>query len=303
MRLSIQIGVMMLIPALAGAQQQTIDRRHAVSPTASIRLTAVSQETVLRVIGWDRDSVVLTGQVGATARVDGGVAGNRSGAKLFVESPASGTATPARLELRVPARSRVWVKLGSGDVEVTSVQGAVDVNIVSGSIGVTGDLRELNAEAMDGTITVDGRADWLRAKTAGGDVTIDGGGDDIGLTSVSGAIVLRGGPVTRARIETVTGDVTVVGAIAQRGQLTVDSHSGRVEYRLSKASGADIEVVTVNGTVTNQLNAQRPLPGMGARGQELGTSVAGGGRSITIRTFKGSVLLAADTATAAAARP
>jgi hypothetical protein len=274
-----------------------------VSPTASIRLTAVSQETVLRVIGWDRDSVVLTGQAGAAARVDGGVASNRSGAKLFVESPATESGAPARLELRVPARSRIWVKLGAGDVEVTSVQGAVDVNSVSGSIGVTGDLREWTAEAMDGPITVIGRADWLRAKTAGGEVTIDGGGDDVGLTSVSGTVVLRGGPVTRARIETVTGDIVVVGAIAQRGQLTVDTHSGRVEYRLAKASGADIDVVTVNGTVTNHLNAQRPLPGMGARGQELGTSVAGGGRSITIRTFKGSVLLAADTATAAAARP
>jgi hypothetical protein len=246
---------------------------------------------------------VFSGRVGARARVDGGAAPNGSAVKLFVETPAASDAAPARLEIRVPAGSRLWIKLGAGDVEVTGVRGALDVNLVAGSIVVTGTLRELNAEAMDGTITIDGRADWLRAKTAGGAVTVTGGGDDVGLTSVSGAVSLRGGPVSRARIETVTGDVRVQGAIARGGQLTVDSHSGRVEYLMASPGGADIDVVTVNGAVTNRLNAQRPIPGMGARGQELGTSVAGGGRSITIRTFKGPVLLAADTATAAAARP
>jgi DUF4097 and DUF4098 domain-containing protein YvlB len=197
----------------------------------------------------------------------------------------------------------VWVKLGAGEVEVTGMRGAIDVNIVSGSITVTGDLRELNAETMDGAITVNGRADWLRSKTAGGTITVSGGGEDVGLTSVSGDVVLRGGPVTRARIETVTGNVVAGMGLERGGQLTIDTHSGRVELRLAPKSGADIDVVTVSGTVTNSLTAARPIPGMGARGQELGTSVAGGGRSITIRTFKGPVLLLADTATATATRP
>lgn len=291
------------VTAAGHAQSRTVDRRWAVAPTASIRLTAVSQATTLRVIGWDRDSLVFSGEVGTSARVDGGVASNGSGAKMFVETPAADADNPARLELRVPARSRVWVKLGAGEVQVSGVRGAIDVNIVSGSVAVTGDLRELNAEAMDGSITVNGRADWLRAKTAGGAVTITGGGDDVGLTSVSGSVTLQGGPVARARIETVTGDVVATAAIERGGQLTIDSHSGRVECRLAPKSGADIDIVTVTGTVTNHLTAARPAPGMGDRGQELGTSVAGGGRSITIRTFKGPVWLSADTATAAARRP
>lgn len=303
MRALILTTMALVMATASGAQTRTIERRYSVSPTASIRLTAVSQATVLRVIGWDRDSLVFTGDVGAAARVDGGVAAGGGAAKMFVETPAAGAASPARLELRVPSRSRVWVKLGSGDVEVSGVRGAMDVNIVSGSIAVTGDLRELNAEAMDGTIAVHGRADWLRAKTAGGAVTITGGGDDLNLTSVSGTVVLRGGPVTRARIETITGNVVAAATIERGGQVTIDSHSGRVECRLAPKTGADIDIVTVTGAVTNDLTAARPVPGMGARGQELGTSIAGGGRSITIRTFKGPVWLTADTATAAARRP
>ena len=300
--------IMMLVLALAVAipaseAQQKIERRHAVTPTSSIRLTAVSQSTVLRVIGWDRDSLVFTGEVGEAARVDGGVGANGAGAKLFVETPAAAAASPARLELRVPSRSRVWVKLGTGSVEVSGVRGAMDINIVSGAINVTGDLRELNAETMDGDIVVNGRAGWLRAKTAGGAVTISGGGDDVGLTSVSGRVSLLTGSVQRGRIETITGDVLVAADVERGGQLTIDSHSGKVELRHSRDAGADIEVITVQGTVTNQLSSARPQPGMGARGLELGTSVAGGGRSITIRTFKGPVTLVADTAKAAKPRP
>ncbi len=293
----------LLFMALPLQAQRALDERHAVSPRASIRLTAVSQETELRVVGWDHDSLALTGTVAAAARVDGGVAGNGGGAKWFVEVP-QGTATqPAQLELRVPLRSRVWVKLGSGEVEVSGVRGSIDVNIVSGTITVTGDLGELNAEAMDGTITVNGRADWLRAKTAGGSIVVSGGGSDLGLTSVSGDIRLQGSGIARARIETVTGNVIAAPGLERGGQLTIDSHSGRVELRLAPKQGADIDVATVSGTVSNQLTAARPQPGMGARGQELGTSIAGGGRSITIRTFKGPVLLVGDTATSSVARP
>jgi hypothetical protein len=299
----LSIAFALLVGAQVSEAQRTVERRHAIAPTASIRLTAVSQTTDVRVIGWDRDSLVLSAAVGVNARVDGGVGANRSGAKWFVESPQGSAATPARIELRVPSRSRVWVKLGEGEVVVTGMRGAIDVNLVSGTIAVTGDLREVNAEAMDGAITVNGRADWLRAKSAGGGITISGGGDDVGITSVSGDVVLRGGVVSRARVETVTGNVTAAMGIERGGQLTIDSHSGSIELWVPPKQGSDIEVATVNGTVTNQLTAARPMPGVGARGQELGTSVAGGGRSITIRTFKGPVLLRADTATAAAARP
>jgi lipopolysaccharide export system protein LptA len=295
------IAILVLAPALGA--QRTVDERHAVSPRASIRLTSVSQTTELRVIGWEKDSMALTGTVSAGARVDGGVASNGGGAKWFVEVPQGRGQEPVQLELRVPVRSRVWVKLGAGEVEVTGMHGAIDVNIVSGSITVTGDLAELNAEAMDGTISVNGRADWLRAKTAGGSIEISGGGSDLGMTSVSGDVRLRGSGIARARIETVTGNVIVAPGLERGGQLTIDTHSGRVEVRLSPKQGTDIDVATVNGTVTNQLTAARPQPGMGARGQELGTSIAGGGRSITIRTFKGPVLLAGDTATSAVARP
>lgn len=297
------IGIALAVSAQTADAQRTVERRHAISPTASIRLTAVSQETEVRVVGWDRDSLVFSATVGAGARVDGGVAANGANAKWFVETPDGSPQLPARLELRVPNRSRVWVKLGGGEVQVTGMRGAVDVNIVSGSVAITGDLRELNAEAMDGTITINGRADWLRAKTAGGTITIAGGGDDVGLTSVSGDVELRGSAVARARIETVTGNVVAAVGLERGGHLTLDSHSGRVELRVPPKQGSDIDVVTVNGTVTNHLTAARPIPGMGDRGQELSTSVAGGGRSITIRTFKGPVVLTADTATAAASRP
>lgn len=285
--------IALAMPALALGQSRTVERRYAVDPTASIRLTAVSQRTMLRVTGWATDSIVFTGTVGAKARVDGGVASGGGGAKLFVESPGADDAAPAQLELRVPERSRVWIKLGAGDVEITGLRGAVDVNVVTGAITISGELREVNAEAMDGAIVVAGRANWLRAKTAGGSITVTGGGDDVGLTSVSGVVTLQAGSVARARLETITGDVISAATVERGGHLTIDSHSGRVEYRLPAAQGVDLDIATVNGAITNEVSSARPIAGMGQRGRELGTTINGGGSTVTIRTFKGPISLMA----------
>src|SRR3712207_8110138 len=47
------------------------------------------------------------------------------GMKIYVEG-ARGPAPGSTLELRVPARARVWAKGGSADVEVTGVTGGLD---------------------------------------------------------------------------------------------------------------------------------------------------------------------------------
>lgn len=302
-RLILAAAAMLAALPAAGQGKPEVLRAYGVRATASIRLTAIAGATQLRVIGWSHDSLELRGTLPAASRIDGGVATGGGGAKLYVESPARDAQAPVILELRVPQRSRIWVKLGSGDVDVRDLRGAVDANIVNGSIRVAGTLTEVNAEAMDGSITVTASAEWLRAKTAGGAIVLTGAAADAGLTSVGGAVTVGGGPYTRLRIETVTGDVTVAGALERAGQLTIDSHAGAVEVALPPKTGAEIDVITVQGTVQNRLDGARPQPGMGGRGLELGTAVAGGGRSIMIRTFKGPVTLRPDAAAGAPGRP
>ena len=236
-----------------------------------------------------------------TQRVDGFFGPTKAparGAKMFVELP-KGVAGGA-LELHVPARARLWVKLGIGDVTVSGVTGALDVNVVGGSIAVAGSPRELRAEAMDGTVTVDGAPQWLRVKTASGDVVVrgaEGTASDVGIATVSGTVQVPGGRYERVRLESVTGAVVFGGALERGAALDVETHSGDVSLSLRGAS-AEVDISTLTGTVTNRLTPARPVSGRDGRGQELGLTLGSGSARVVVRSFKGAVRLLPDAAIA-----
>ena len=282
----------LLAPGEAAAQSRTVRRAYPLDPDGSVRVYLLGGD--VRVVGGASDSVVVVATVPAGQALHGG--GGRRGVKVGVwDEGATGPVPPSRLELRVPARSRVWVKVGqSAEVDASGITGGLDVNIVAGRVRVRGAPRELNVEAMDGSIEVTGAPPWLRAKTASGAITLTGGGEDVALTSVSGTVSVAGGRVTRGRFESVTGDVRFDGAADPAGSLTFDTHSGTTELRLPRDAAAEIEVTTILGTITNGLSDARPVAGREARGRALSLAVGDApGATITVRSFKGRVLLRA----------
>ncbi len=89
----------LLLP-LPLAAQQRIDRRMAVSSTASIRINDLVG--MVRLVGWDRDSLVVVGELPARAgQLYFG--GSRDAAKLGLEgTDTSSVVSSATLEVRVP---------------------------------------------------------------------------------------------------------------------------------------------------------------------------------------------------------
>ena len=286
-----------------GAQRVSVAR--AVAGDASIRLSG--SFAVVRVIAWEHDSLVISGTLPAGARFDGGMlapsGGERSrGAKYFVEASTDAAAGGA-LELRVPARARLWVKAGSATITVSGVTGGLDLNIVGGAIQVTGSPRELRAESMDGAVTVDGAPAWVRVKTASGDVQLRGGAaasPDAGLATVSGTLRVSGGAYERLRLESVTGAVWFDARLARGASLDVDTHSGAVELVLApKLLDADVDLLTVAGTIENRVSARRAIAGREGRGQVLAFTAGGGSARVLVRSFKGDIRLIAAKGTTA----
>lgn len=275
------------------APQQKVDRRFAVASDASIRLFGAFAK--LRVIGWDRDSLVITGTMARGWRLEGNAASSQfgapRGAKFFIEGPNETDVAGAALEVRVPARARVWAKSGSADIEVSGVTGGLDLNIVGGSITVSGTPRELTIESMDGNVKVLGGATWLRAKTATGEIDVRGGSEDVGLSSVGGAVRVSGGRYERGKFETVTGDIVYEGDVGFKGSMDMTTHSGRVELRVPPRPDLDLDAETVTGTIENAISSRRPLPGREGRGMELAFSLGTGDTRVVIRSFKGNVVV------------
>jgi DUF4097 and DUF4098 domain-containing protein YvlB len=286
------LAATMALPRAAVAQQK-VDIHRAAVPAVSVRLAGAIAS--VRIVGWDRDSIVLIGGVGAGSRIDGGTyksSGPVQGMKFWVEAPDEGSARANKFELRVPRQARVWIKTGSADVEASGVTGGLDLNIVGGSVRVSGKPRELIVESMDGDVSVAGKPEYARLKTATGDITLSGGGEDVTLTSVSGAIRVPDGTVQRGRFESVTGPIVFAGDFAPAGDARFDTHSGAIELRLRRPANFEIDAASITGTIENVWSAARPVAGHEGRGMELGISSGMGGARVSIRSFKGNVRLA-----------
>lgn len=269
------------------AAQSKIERKIPLGMEGALRIVNMVGSVVVH--GWNKDTVLVRGSLGPGDRFFAG--GGYTGAKMFVESENDRDPKPARLEVWVPARVRLWIKTATANIDVNDITGGLDLYVVSGTITVNGNPHELNAEAIDGDIHVAGSPAWFRAKTATGAITFQGASSDVGLSTVSGPIKVDGGIFERARLETVTGNIIFGGKLDRSGTFDFDTHSGSVDIAIPDRTPVSVSVVTIAGTIANNLSKKTSIPGRFGRGAELTMDLSDGGAKMSIRTFKGPVTL------------
>ena len=275
------------LAAVAPAGAQQVSRGFPLDPDAAIRIFNLAGSITVR--GWDRDSVAVTGEVpGAAGTFYAG--GRGGGAKLGVE-PRGTTPPRAELQVMVPRNARVWIKTDEATVDVAGVAGQVDAYSVGGRVQVAGPVRTLSVETMDGVVAVEGEMTWVRLRSAGGAVRFLGSADDLVASSVSGTVAVEARRLGRARIETVTGSVRLAAAPERTGTVAIETHAGTAELLLPPGAAALFELSTLGGTITNRLTATKPRPGPGGRGQALSFGTDVSGAVVTVRSFKGDIIV------------
>jgi hypothetical protein len=284
MRLRLAIGFLLVAVPLAA--QQKIDRRIAIAPDASIRITNMAGIT--RITGWDVDSIAVVGTLPAGSSFFLG--GKGQFAKMGVERRDETLAEPgSTLELKVPRGARVWVKSGTANVEVTGLRGEVECVSVSGSIRVEGSPKLLIAESMEGNLSASGPMDVVRLKGGAGSITIRGARGDITASTVGGAIVAMDGAVVRAHLETVSGTIAYDGSVDPRGTLESVTHSGDVTLRLPSEISAEFDLESFDGAIVVGLLGKGPDPEKPLKGKPLSFVTGAGGSHIMVRSFKGEI--------------
>jgi len=276
-----------LAAATPVSAQKKIERKQALGMEGAFRIHNMVGSVIVH--GWNKDTVLVRATLGEGDELHMG--GGYTGAKMFIESSNERNPKPTRLEIWVPARIRLWVKTATANIDVTGVTGGLDLYVVSGTIDVTGSPRELNAEAIDGDIHVTGSPPWVRVKSATGAISFRGSSADAALSTVSGAIKIEGGLFERAKIETVTGNITFAGQLDRSGAFDFDTHAGTVDIAVPDKTNASFAVVTIAGKIDNRVSRTRALAGRFGRGQELTTETGAGGAKVNVRTFKGGVTI------------
>ena len=278
--------VMLLMSSSAYAQTK-VNRGLQLDATGAVRVYNLVGS--VRVTGWNKDSVVVRGMLGKGNTLHMG--GGRGGMKMFIEGMDERNPARADIEVMVPTRAKVWVKTATASIDVRGVTGSLDLYVVGGDIKVNGNPADVNAEAIDGSITIVGSPAWVRAKSASGNVSLNGSSSDVTVSTVSGKIDIDGTRFEKAKFESVTGSIRFAGSFQRGGLVNFDSHSGSIEIGMPKGSPADLDIVSVAGSIGNKLTSGRPVPGRYGRGAELITESGGGGTRVVVRSFKGPVTL------------
>lgn len=284
------VAVLMLA-ALPAAAQDRVDERRPAAPDGTVVIE--SGAGVLRVTGWDRSEVAVSGTLGAGAERLAIRTEDRK-TRVEVEPARHSHFAHADLDVKVPAGSQVSIESFQARVEVSGVKGAVRVETVNGSISVTAAADQVHAESVNGGITVRGRSARIHVESVNGPVSVSDPGPDVQAETVNGRLTVAGSSgLARARLDSVNGPLAFSGAMDARGTLDVETVSGAVELALD-AAAADYNVSTFNGRIVNELGPPaRPSDGRGT-GQELVFSTgAGGGIRVSVRTLSGRVKLSA----------
>ncbi|HEX8393857.1 MAG TPA: DUF4097 family beta strand repeat-containing protein [Longimicrobium sp.] len=309
-RLLVAAGAAALLAwaAPASAQRQVNTRQPASgSGTMEIHTHGGS----LRVIGWNRNEIQVTG----TLSRDGDRLQMEDGDVMVVGS--RGRAGPSTLEVRVPAGKSVDVQTNGGmlsisgvdgnieavnaggpvtvegtprNVEISTTNGPVTVNAttrdlevhsMNGAISISGTVRgRLEADAMNGGVTVNAAAERTEINTLNGAVRVTNANGPVDVNTVSGAIQVSGRRIS-GNYQTVAGAMVLEGGLG--GELNVESHSGSVELRVPGGTDADVTITTWNGRFASDF-------GDGRRdGGERRLRLGSGGPDVSITTFSGPV--------------
>lgn len=296
-RARLLVCLLLAAATTAAAAQQRVDRGWPLSGD-HVRLWVPAARGTITIAGWDRDSVAVSGTVTTGAGVLDG-AGNGQVVKLGLQVPAGAPGGGVELQVRVPHRARVTVVGAGATIAVSGIDGWLDLAATTGDIRIDGSPEDVRAETLGGAIEILGGTARTRVKTVSGPITLRGAGVDVAATTLSGPIVVRAAGyqrgaagIARGRFESVSGDVRFEGALGRGAVIELETQSGRIEARLPADVSADVNAVSIAGTIENRLTKTAPARRPDGKGYALRFTAGTGDAAVTIRSFKGAVLLA-----------
>jgi hypothetical protein len=271
-----------------------INLRHDASGKAHVSISNVAG--TVSVIGWDRNEVQVSGQLG-----DGTkplmITGSNDDLSIKIE-PQGGSGllnwssdrkmSPSTLELHVPKAASLDISVVSAPLVVDGLDGgAITVSSVSGRARISAHTPSLKVDSVSGNIELAGHADAASLQTVSGDILAPTLGSDVRLETISGHIQADGGPWKKLTLSTVSGDAQLTGSIAVDGNLGIDSMSGNVQLQLPSTISGTLHASSFSGDLRSDFGT--PEKAEHGPGSSLDVHLGSGSGKINIETFSGDL--------------
>ncbi len=284
--LKLVIALLALAPmsALAG---QIVDERWDIDANATISIENVAGEIVVQ--GWDKNEAHLTGELGKSVE-ELEIDASNSSLQIEVINRNVRNIDSTDLKLMVPRGASVDISAVSADVDVSGLDNEkLTASSVSGDVEVNASSKRVSIESVSGDVEFEGQTQRISAESVSGDIDLSGIAGDIEATTVSGDMELQADAIENAKLETVSGDITVKGEISGNGKLTAESMSGDVviimpasQIGLFKAQSFSGRIYTDFGSVSHAKHGP---------GSHLKHVEGSGGAEVRVESFSGNIKL------------
>jgi hypothetical protein len=282
-------GTLLLLAVGPALASQSIEQRAPASARGTVEVANVAGKVTVR--GTKRAEVHVAGEIGPKSRLEFSVNGERTVIKVVLPHGSTHDET-ADLDIEIPADSALTVSTVSADSVVTEVTGALDLQSVSGNIQTDAFDKDLKLRTVSGDVDVRGHRGGasLSAVTVSGNVGVKSTGGEVNASSVSGDLNLRLTTVTRSRLRTTSGDITLHAGLAKDARVDTESVSGDLSFTLGGPRDAEYDLATASGDISKCFGPEVVSHEYGP-GRELKFREGAGSAGLRARSLSGDISL------------
>ena len=155
------------------------------------------------------------------------------------------------------------VNTTSGDVSLGAVAGDASVKTVSGDLDVERVDGRANLSSVSGDLELGPVAGEISASTVSGDLHVTSAGSSVNAKGVSGDVTVESVRRGEARLQSVSGDITLGVAAGARVWMDVSSMSGSTQSDLEPdeaGTGVDVDLRIKANSASGDIRVQRAAP-------------------------------------------
>ncbi len=175
-----------------------------------------------------------------------------------------------RFEILAPKKSNVDAHAVDGSIEVSGLEGRLQLKTVDGDLEVRSCLGEISAHTVDGDLRLENVGGTIEARTTDGDLRVDGALQALQVETTDGDLVVRVQPGSKMERE-----------------WSIESTDGDIRLTLPEDFAANLEIRANDGEITTQFPVTVQKVSEGRFSGELN----GGGHRLSIRSSDGDIRL------------
>lgn len=305
------VSVLLLVALVAPAAwakekyEEKFEKTVALAKDGKVSISNISGNIWVTV--WDQDQVKIDAvKISQASSLD---KAKENAAKVTIEITPEGNML--RIETKYPKSIKMWggestnvsveyrltipksaaLKANniSGNVDVESPGGPVDLSAISGDVNLSKANKGAECSTISGNLKVAEVSGDVFLKSVSGNLTANMIKGSIQAETVSGEVELvEVSEANSVRVKALSGGVLYRGRINKDGNYKLKSHSGGITMHLPADSAFDFEADTFSGSIESDFEIK--VSGK-VSPREMQGIVGGGGATVKLSSFSGDIQL------------